>query len=92
MNEEYCKFEQSKAISDGSRKDTFRSMLFEHGHQSAWTAELLIAVMSAIGFIAFAEPLKLSVFPALSNLERHDQLMPGHLYRLSSISVTGLKP
>jgi predicted SAM-dependent methyltransferase len=47
---EWLKVNQGVTQNDGSLKQQMKSILFCHGHQGLWTAELLQAVMESIGF------------------------------------------
>ena len=92
MDGAYCELERTNKVSDGSRKDTFRSMIFMHGHQTAWSSDLLIAVLGAIGFMAFAEELGQSVYPELNGVEGHGKVIGEQNNKKVSCAVSAKKP
>lgn len=50
QNPDWMRVNHSVTGNDGSVRDQMKSILFSHGHQGLWTAELMQAVMEAIGF------------------------------------------
>jgi predicted SAM-dependent methyltransferase len=50
MIPEYGEAVKKGGHGDGSKRSAVKAAIFEHGHQGAWTKELLIAVMEAVGF------------------------------------------
>lgn len=71
-NPEWLRVNQGVTNNDGSLKDQFKSIIFGHGHQAAWTAELLKAVLEAVGFrsVKVCEPME-SEHSELKNIEQH---------------------
>lgn len=47
---DWMRVNQSVTGNDGSVRGQMKSIIFSHGHQGLWTAELMQAVMEAIGF------------------------------------------
>jgi len=92
IDDEYREFVRSRGWSNGSKKDTLRSMVFEHGHKAMWTADLLIAFLDAIGF---HNPMRqesgISNFTELSGLESHASVIGIHADNIESVSVEGQK-
>lgn len=48
---DFLRVNQGVTNNDGTLKDQMKSILFGHGHQGLWSAELLQAVLESIGFL-----------------------------------------
>lgn len=75
-----------------TRKEAARTILFGHGHQSLWTAELLATVMTAIGFTASYHIYGESNVPELNNIEQHHKGVGLTVSLVESCSIEGHKP
>lgn len=91
ITDNYIKFIQTNGWGDGSRKSGIRHVVFNHGHQSLWTEELLAAMLSEIGFIASPENLHISSFSELRNVEQHWRSAGLENADVESIAVEGIK-
>lgn len=70
-DEDWLRVNQGVTNNNGTLKDQMKSIIFAHGHQGLWSAELLQAVLESIGFqkvgICEAGQSKLG----MENLEQH---------------------
>lgn len=77
---------------DGSVKSAVRAAVFEHGHQAAWTAELLWVFLKAAGFEASIwEPGESSCLH-FQGVEQHGKAVGEEVARLETSAVEGWKP
>lgn len=71
---DWLRVNQGVTNNDGTLRDQFKSILFAHGHQGIWNAELLRDVLEAIGFTSTAiHKAGESDRPELQNLEQHER-------------------
>lgn len=68
---DWLRVNQGVTNNDGTMRDQMKSILFGHGHQGLWTAELLMAVMEAIGFSQLGVCEAGQSRLGLDNLEQH---------------------
>jgi len=64
-NDAYLKFLQEHKWGNGSEASAVESIIFNHGHQSMWTDEILKTVLSNIGFKSYSAALYKSRSPTL---------------------------
>ena len=67
----YDEFIAKQGWGDGTREPSVKVILFEHGHQAAWTAEAMIAILSAQGYRAERQEIGQSAWEELRNVEQH---------------------
>jgi hypothetical protein len=77
---------------DGSAYSGALTLLTHHGHQAAWTAELMAAMLTAIGFTAISTLLHQSDDPELTGIEGHWRYVGRPANDAESSAVEGLKP
>lgn len=91
LTPEYVRLVKERGWGDGSQRSGIKHVVFEHGHQSMWTPDLLMTVQTAIGFDCHVAPLHESAFPELRNLEQHWRQV-GHEHNdIQSSAVEGVK-
>lgn len=79
--------------NDGSLREQMRTVIFGHGHQAIWSAQLLKAVMEAIGFDWVTVQLAgESDFEELRNIEQHHRSVGVAVASAESGCVEGVKP
>lgn len=67
----YLDFIARRGWGDGSVKSAVRAAVFLHGHKSAWTKELLVVFLKAVGFrVKVVKPHE-SAHQALQDCEGH---------------------
>ena len=91
MTPEYQAAVKKDVGGDGSAKEAIRAAIFEHGHQAAWTGDLLFTFMEAIGFCPFFEQVGKSKFPDLSGIEQHGKSVGYGVALVETSVVEGLK-
>lgn len=85
--------EYIRAVKDGGHgNNPIRATVFSHGHQGAWTEELMIAVMEAIGFKAKACPYGKSDYNELHDVEMHHRTVGINIALVETTCVEGVKP
>jgi glycosyltransferase involved in cell wall biosynthesis/ADP-heptose:LPS heptosyltransferase/SAM-dependent methyltransferase len=87
----YLRFLQAQNWGDGSDASAVESILFNHGHKSAWTDELLKIVLTNIGFKARTAEIYKSDIPDFIDVEGHQRIIGEEFNRIESISVEGSK-
>ena len=65
----YDEFIAKQGWGDGTRESGVKVVLFEHGHQAVWTAEAMMAVLSAQGYPAERREIGQSEWEDLRNIE-----------------------
>lgn len=89
---EWLRVNQGVTNNDGSLRDQMKSILFGHGHQGLWTAELLQAVLEAIGFEnVFIQEAGESIFPEFVGIEQHHKSVGMQVAKAESGCVEGVK-
>ena len=88
---EYLDLIKARGWGDGSIQSAVKHLVFLHGHKSMWTPELLITVLSAVGFRAHQERLYESFYPELRNVEGHWRQIGKGNNDLESFSIEGIK-
>jgi len=92
MTMDYQQAVQKDVGGDGSFKAAIKAAVFEHGHQAAWTQEMLFTFMESIGFEAFDRDAGFSKFPDLVGVEQHGKTVGEHIARVETSVVEGVKP
>lgn len=91
-DKDWLRVNQGVTQNDGTLREQMKSILFCHGHQSLWNAELLRDVMEAIGFTGTAIHLAgQSNRPALVGLEQHWRSVGIRVAAAESGCVEGMK-
>lgn len=91
LTPEYIALVKERGWGDGSIGSGVRHIVFEHGHQSLWTPDLLITVKKAIGLDAYEVPLFGSGYIELQNLEQHWRQVGREHNEIQAVSVEGVK-
>lgn len=91
MTPDYMRAVRDGGHGDGSAKAALRAALCEHGHQSAWSAGMLLAVMSAIGFEAQRCHVGQSECPEMRGLEGHGKVVGQAIAALETTVIEGRK-
>lgn len=91
-NEEYRRAVQAGGHGDGTTASCVRAAVFDHGHESVWNEELLITVMSAVGFWCRRRTYGISAHPELQNVEGHHKVVGISNAALETAVVEGTKP
>lgn len=91
MTPEYQAAVKRDVGGDGSAKAAIRAAIFEHGHQAAWTGDLLGTFMEAIGFSIFFEQIGHSKFSDLDGIEQHGKAVGEAISRVETSVVEGVK-
>lgn len=71
MNGEYAAAVKAGGHGNGSPASALRAMVFEHGHQAAWTAQLLEVFMRTVGFKPLQLAYGFSPHPELMGIDSH---------------------
>jgi hypothetical protein len=90
-SQEYTDMVKSKGWGDGTPASSIRHLVFGHGHQSLWTVDLLMTVLSACGFDPREAGVGESINPDLRGLEQHGNSIGQHANWVESIVVEGVK-
>lgn len=88
---EYSESAKNKSWGDGSLNSVIKNQIFMWDHQSLWTPDLVITVLSVNGFTAYEERLYVSKFKELCNLESRWKYTGKKYNDLESFSVEGIK-
>jgi len=91
FSDNFLKFSLAKKWSDGTFKSVIRALVYNWGHQSLWTPELLITVLNAIGFNSYEVELHKSNFKDLIGVEKHWRDTSMCYNDMESFSVEGVK-
>ena len=91
MTEAYQQAVRKDVGGDGSEKAAIRAAIFEHGHQAAWTGDLLVVFMEAIGFDASGVEIGVSSHSDLSGIEQHGKAVGEEISRVETSVVEGVK-
>ena len=91
MTQEYQDSVKASNHGDGNRKSTLRATVFEHGHQAAWTQELLATFLSAIGFQAELCQCGKSRHHELNDIEQHWKTVGRNIAEVETGVVEGTK-
>jgi predicted SAM-dependent methyltransferase len=67
----YDEFVQRHGWGDGTRESSMRAILFEHGHQGAWSAEVMVALLEAQGYRVTLCSVGQSAHSWMKGLEQH---------------------
>lgn len=92
VTDEYCLAVKNGGHGDGSPASALKAMVFEHGHESVWTASLMAAFMEGIGLKAVQCVYGYSDDAALRGLEHHGKIVGETVARLETSIVEGTKP
>lgn len=92
QTEEYRQAVKTGGHGDGSIKSVVRAAVFNHGHQAAWTQELLITMMEAIGFKTEFRAVGQSKHKELVNIEQHGKTVGENVNKVETSIVEGVKP
>jgi len=87
----YLRFLKDHGWGDGSPASAVRSIIFEHGHASIWSAETLLAVLDSIGFKSKQCQVKCSEFEDLRGIEGHDRVIGAEFNALETLCVEAQK-
>ena len=91
-SDEYGRFIESAGFGHATRKGAVEAILFNHGHQSTWTRELLSLLLQAAGFAPEdAEPRK-SRHAELRDVDGHWKVIGEAHNRLETIVMEAVKP
>lgn len=92
-NSAWLRVNQGVTNNNGSIKDQLKSVLFCHGHQGLWSAELLAAVKESLGFVRvqILEAGK-STVPELQDVEQHHHSVGREVAWAEAGCVEGTKP
>lgn len=94
---EYMKFTQKwvkpTGTSDNSRRrDAMTNILFQHGHQSPWTKDLLLASLFYAGFdVVHALPPGQSRHDDLRDIEGHSRVISEYFNWIETVVVEATK-
>lgn len=90
-NPDWLRVNQGVTNNDGTLRDQMKSILFAHGHQGLWTAELLQAVMESIGFsnVGVCEAHQSRI--GMDNLEQHYRSVGKEVAAAESGCVEGVR-
>ena len=72
----YLSYQKKMGWGDGTKESGVKATLFEHEHQTAWTSELMIAILESLGFRAYVREIGMSDYEALQGVERHGKDNP----------------
>lgn len=75
-----------------SDKNIVKAIIFCHGHQSAWTEDLLAAFMAAVGFEVARCAYGRSHYPELHNIDSHWKYIGLERCVIESVVCEGRKP
>lgn len=87
MTDEY----RAAVRTGGHGDDPIRACIFEHGHQGAWTQELMLIVMNSIGFQTRTCSYGESIHNELHGCDRHHLTVGESIARLETCCVEGTK-
>lgn len=88
---DWLRVNQGVTNNNGTLRDQMKSIIFGHGHQGLWSAELLQAVLSSIGFTgALIQESGVSSY-GLDNLEQHGHSVGFKVAAAESGCVEALK-
>jgi predicted SAM-dependent methyltransferase len=89
---EYQQAVLKSGYGDGSRKSAVKAAVFCHGHQAAWTGEMLKAFMAAVGFVCASWFPGYSPHPELRGIEQHGKTVGDAINQVETSVVEGMKP
>jgi len=90
-SKEYIKFLHRNNWGGGEEDSAVKSIIFNHGHKSAWTRELLKAFLSNIGFETRDAELYTSCIPEFVGIEGHQRVIGNEFNEIESIVVEARK-
>lgn len=76
---------------NGSARDSVKAAIFEHGHQAAWTQDLLEAVLYAVGFHVTRCSYGQSNHTELEGIEGHGKVVGQNVSRVETSIAEGTK-
>jgi hypothetical protein len=91
MTPEYQEAVRKDVGGDGSFKTAIRAAVFEHGHQAAWTQEMLEVFMGAVGFETSGWSIMESLHEDLRGIEQHGKAVGEKVSRVETSVVEGIK-
>lgn len=87
MTDEY----RAAVRAGGHGENPIRAAIFEHGHQGAWTQELLIAFLMGVGFKTYAKSYGQSEHIELHGVDGHGKVVGQSIAELETSIVEGTK-
>jgi len=72
-------------------QDAIEAIIFKHNHQSYWNSELLVTVLSIIGFKCSIERYRESRMPELQDIDGHWKVMGFERCLMESIVIEAMK-
>lgn len=91
MTDEYRLAVKKGGYGDGSVRAALKAAVFCHGHQAAWTRELLATFLEAVGFKARDAYMGKSHDPQLVGIEQHGKAVGESVAEVETSIVEGLK-
>lgn len=88
---EYIDMLYKNSWGDNSEASAVKSIIFNHGHQSAWDEDILITFLANIGFEARPAHLYKSKINEFNGVEGHQKVIGNDFNTIESISVEGFK-
>lgn len=92
MTQEYADAVKKGGHGDGTFRSALKACVFEHGHQSAWTATLLSVFLGVVGFKATLCRLNQSRHPELRAIEGHGKVVGEKIAEIETSVCEGVKP
>ena len=91
MSPGYAAFVRERGWDDGSGQSPLKHLVFNHGHQSMWVPDLLVAVLEELGFKAHEAKPYHSLYPELNGIESHCRSVGREINEMESVSVEAVK-
>lgn len=88
---EYCQAVKNGGHGDGSKSSCVKAAIFEHGHQSIWSVELLETILAATGFTTVRADYGESTHLELVGVEGHGKVCGEANAKLESAIVEATK-
>lgn len=92
MTQEYADAVKEGGHGDGTFQAALKACVFEHGHQSVWTAVLLSTFLSAVGFKTTLCRVGQSKHPELRGIEGHGKVVGEEIAEIETSVCEGVKP
>ena len=92
MTQDYQDAVKAGGHGDGSKRAALRAVVFEHGHKAAWSRDLLVAFLSAVGFNAHGAFCGRSDVDGLNDIEQHWKTVGREVAGVETCAAEGTKP
>ena len=91
-NDAYGQFIEKAGFGGSTRRNAVEAILFNHGHQAAWTKELLTILLTTIGFKPEESEPRKSRFAELVDGDGHWKVIGETFNGIETVVIDAVKP